>query len=170
MRWNGSIAGPYESDRIQVQGYVVQNYGEGYSHHASTRSLGEWLRGEGVPAITGIDTRTLTRRLREFGTMQGWLFPASMNLHDAQRSATGVEMRNEAFRSVVPKETTLHRSGDLTILVVDARAKDNIVRSLLERDPRRRMQRLRAHARSRMAEDHRAGRLIPVIILRACRG
>src|SRR5437867_1770223 len=60
----GSIARPYESDRIQIQGLVVQTYVGAYSHHAATRSLGAWLATEGIPAITGIDTRTLTRKLR----------------------------------------------------------------------------------------------------------
>src|SRR5215471_21650219 len=62
-RARGSLDGPYESGRVQVQGLVVQSYVSKYSHHAATRSLGAWLEAEGVPGITGIDTRTLTRRL-----------------------------------------------------------------------------------------------------------
>jgi carbamoyl-phosphate synthase small subunit len=73
----GSLDGPYESGRVQVQGLVVQSYVSKYSHHAATRSLGAWLEAEGVPGITGLDTRTLTRRLREHGTMTGWLLPAA---------------------------------------------------------------------------------------------
>src|SRR6266516_1702531 len=69
----GSLDGPYESGRVQVQGLVVQSYVNKYSHHAATRSLGAWLEAEGVPGITGIDTRTLSRRFREYGTMKGWL-------------------------------------------------------------------------------------------------
>src|SRR5881296_1604058 len=57
-RARGSLARPYESNRIQVQGLVVQNYIEAYSHHAAARSLGAWLASENVPAVTGIDTRT----------------------------------------------------------------------------------------------------------------
>ena len=56
---------PYESDRIQVQGLVVQHYVDDYSHHAAVRTLRQWLLDEDVPAVTGVDTRTLTRRLRE---------------------------------------------------------------------------------------------------------
>src|SRR6185503_10124949 len=44
-----SIDGPYESDRIQVQGLVVQHYVDDYSHHAAVRSLHEWLLEQGVP-------------------------------------------------------------------------------------------------------------------------
>ena len=67
----GSIDGPFESGRIQVQGLVVQHHEPQYSHHAGVRSLGAWLAAEGVPAIQGVDTRALTMRLREAGTMQG---------------------------------------------------------------------------------------------------
>src|SRR5690242_20650958 len=77
-RKQGSIDRPYESDRIQVQGLVVQTYIDHHSHHDAARSLSDWLAAEHVPAITGIDTRTLTRRLRERGTMLGWLFPEEM--------------------------------------------------------------------------------------------
>src|SRR5687767_15334064 len=39
----GTIDRPYESDRIQVQGLVVQSYVEAFSHHEAVRSLGAWL-------------------------------------------------------------------------------------------------------------------------------
>ena len=62
----GSLARPFESGRIQPSALVVQSYSASFSHHSAARSLGEWLSVEGVvPGITGIDTRTLTRMLRE---------------------------------------------------------------------------------------------------------
>lgn len=129
----GSLDGPYESDRIQVQALVVQSYVDRYSHHAAVRSLGAWLAAEGIPAVTGIDTRTLTRKLREAGTMKGWLLPAEADVERAKRTADAVEMREEAFRAVAPRETIVHEGGKLKVLLIDAGAKDNIVRSLLER-------------------------------------
>src|SRR6185503_9344269 len=128
------LARPYESDRIQVQGLVVQSYVAAYSHHAAARSLGDWLSSEGVPAVTGIDTRTLTRKLREVGTMRGFLLPAEgADVERARRSAHVVDMREEVFRLVSPSAPVRHQGGKMTILLVDAGAKDNIVRSLLER-------------------------------------
>jgi carbamoyl-phosphate synthase/aspartate carbamoyltransferase len=47
--------------------------GEEYSHHLATSSLGAWLKEQGVPAITGVDTRALTKRIREEGSMLGRL-------------------------------------------------------------------------------------------------
>ena len=128
-----SLDRPYESDHIQIQGLVVQNYVEHYSHHSATRSLGEWLRSENVPAVTGIDTRTLTRRLREHGTMQGWLVPSSMSVEEARSGAAALDMQEEVFHAVAPAESVHYAGGDLTVLVVDVGAKDNIVRSLLTR-------------------------------------
>ncbi|MBI4822595.1 MAG: glutamine-hydrolyzing carbamoyl-phosphate synthase small subunit [Deltaproteobacteria bacterium] len=129
----GTIARPFESDRIQVQGLVVQSYVAEHSHHASAGSLGEWLGREGVPGLTGIDTRSLTQRLRSFGTMRGWLFSDRLTLSEARERAHAVNMREELFRLVAPTETIRYPGGDTEILLIDAGAKDNLVRSLLER-------------------------------------
>ncbi len=130
----GSLDRPFESDRIQVQGLVVQHAIDRPSHHASARTLGAWLASEGVPAVTGIDTRTLTRRLREHGTMKGWLLPAERPLEVEQDAARGVEMRRELFRLVAPAETTrIGNDSGPQILLVDAGVKDNLIRSVLER-------------------------------------
>ena len=124
---------PYESDAIQVQGLIVQNYVDNHSHHEATRSLSQWLCDCGVPAITNIDTRTLTRRLRERGTMTGWLYPAELGLEQARAKARSVDMEDEVFRSVAPPEPIRYAGGDQTVLLIDVGAKDNIVRSLLTR-------------------------------------
>lgn len=129
----GSLERPYESERIQVQALVVQHYVDAYSHHEARRSLHEWLLAEGVPGLTGIDTRSLTRRLREHGTIQGWVYPASMSEGDARERSGAVDMREEVFRLVAPREPIHYEGGKLSILLVDAGAKDNIVRSLLAR-------------------------------------
>lgn len=128
-----SLGCPYESDRIQVQAVVVQNYVNAHSHHSASRSLHEWLVEENIAGITGVDTRMLTRRLRECGTMQGWLFPATMSADEARMRASGVDMREEVFRIVAPREPVRYEGGKHTILLVDVGAKDNIVRSLLAR-------------------------------------
>jgi len=128
-----SLDRPYESDRIQVQALVVQHYVDAYSHHEARRSLHEWLSAEGVPGLTGVDTRSLTRRLREHGTMQGLLYPALMNEDGVREHSGAVDMREEVFRLVAPREPVRYEGGKLTVLLIDAGAKDNIVRSLLAR-------------------------------------
>lgn len=128
----GSLDGPYESGRVQVQGLVVQSYVANYSHHSATRSLGAWLEAEGVPGITAVDTRTLTRRLRERGTMRGWLVPATGDVARARKTAATADMK-DVFRLVAPETVVRYEGGPLKVLLVDVGAKDNIVRSLLNR-------------------------------------
>ncbi|KAG5291411.1 carbamoyl-phosphate synthase [Histoplasma ohiense] len=62
----------FESSEIHVAGLVVANYsGEDYSHYLAESSLGQWLKDQGVPAMHGVDTRSLTKRIRENGSMLG---------------------------------------------------------------------------------------------------
>lgn len=63
----------FESNRIHVAGLVISHYTEDYSHYLAESSLGQWLKREGVPAVYGIDTRALTKHLRNCGSMLGRL-------------------------------------------------------------------------------------------------
>lgn len=68
----------FESDKIQVSGLIVQQYNDDHSHWNSNSSLSEWLRSQGVPALAGIDTRMLTKRIRDGGAMLAKIeFPGS---------------------------------------------------------------------------------------------
>ena len=69
--WGEAVLPVLESERIHVKGLVVADYSERYSHWNAKESLSEWLKREKIPAITGIDTRRLTQRLRESGVMRG---------------------------------------------------------------------------------------------------
>src|ERR1700690_2127182 len=61
----------FESGGMQIAGLVVSEYSENYSHHDAKESLAQWLKDSGVPALTGVDTRALTKKLREHGVMLG---------------------------------------------------------------------------------------------------
>lgn len=125
--------GPLQSARVQVQGLVVQQLSRRYSHHLARRSLAEWLREQDVPILSGIDTRSLTQRLREHGTMRGWLFPAAMTLDEAKRSAREIDLREEVFHRVAPAEPIRYAGGEVRVLVVDVGAKNGIIDCLLQR-------------------------------------
>ena len=63
-----------ESGKIQVAGFVVKEYAKNYSNFRATGSLGEYLRDGGVPGIEGVDTRMLTRHIRNRGAMRAGIF------------------------------------------------------------------------------------------------
>ena len=60
-----------ESERIHAEAIIVSDYSEEYSHWNAKESLADWLKREQVPGITGIDTRELTKVLREHRVMMG---------------------------------------------------------------------------------------------------
>lgn len=113
----------FESGRIQVAGLIVSEYCMEHSHHEAIESLGAWLQREGIPAITGIDTRSLTQNLREHGTILGrfgevaWRDPAAEDL----------------VSTVSPKEPKFYKGGKKTVAILDCGMKLNILRSFLDR-------------------------------------
>jgi carbamoyl-phosphate synthase small subunit len=125
-----------QSGRVHVQALVVQQLSRHHSHHLARQSLSHWLEHEGVPIISGIDTRALTQQLRESGTMRGWVFPAELTLEQAKEQARNVDMRTEVFNRVCPAEATRHGAGELEIVLVDVGAKDGILDCLVERGTR----------------------------------
>lgn len=70
----GNVPSYIESSNIHIAGLVTASYsGEDYSHFLAESSLGTWLKQEGVPAIYGVDTRALTKRIRTKGSLLGKL-------------------------------------------------------------------------------------------------
>ncbi len=120
---------PFESDGVKTLGVVVSEASEEFSHHSATQSLDDWFKKAGVPGICGIDTRALTQKLREVGTMRGKI--CSVETDVALPSST------IPLESVVPevscKEIIHYPAGDMTVLLVDCGAKLNIIRHLLKR-------------------------------------
>jgi carbamoyl-phosphate synthase small subunit len=72
----------FESKQIQVRGFAVREYCSQPSHWQSTRTLHEFLLAYGIPGISGIDTRALTRRLRSVGVMMG-ILSSEMTIEEA---------------------------------------------------------------------------------------
>ena len=114
----------WESSKIWVSGLVVSEYCDEYSHHEARLSLAEWLRASGVPAITGVDTRALTKRLREKGVMLGAL------AHEEPTEFLDPNRENLVARVSIDRPRT-YGSGPIKIVAVDCGMKENIVRSLV---------------------------------------
>jgi carbamoyl-phosphate synthase small subunit len=119
----------FESDGIQITGLVVSQCGGDLSHWNAARSLPDWLTEHGIPAIEGIDTRALTKRIRREGTMLGRIvYEEEVPLEDPNRRNLVAE--------VSAREPIVYGHGARTVLVVDCGVKNNIVRCLLKRGVR----------------------------------
>ena len=100
----------FESEAIHCRGLIVSNYSNEYSHWSAERSLGDWLSDEKIPAIFGIDTRKLTRTLRDKGTMLGKIVIDDKVINIGQTQMVGY------FGPVTRcKELTRYMSSQLTI-------------------------------------------------------
>ncbi len=122
------LAGPFESDRIQITGLIVSELSSHYSHWKSTRSLAGWLREQQVPALTGIDTRALTKRLREQGAMLGKIVVEDRDIALYDPNSDNVVSRVSVTKPVV------YPAGKKKVLVIDCGCKKSIIRNLLARD------------------------------------
>jgi len=123
----------FESPRIQVSGLVVAEHSTEYSHWNAVKSLSEWLSEEGIPGISGIDTRALTRTLRERGTVPGRIVPDPGDPAEADIPFEDPNTRNLAAEVSV-REPVLYEKGGRRVVLVDCGTKNNIIRSFLKRD------------------------------------
>lgn len=119
----------FESERLQVAGLVVSEMCDHFSHYTAGRSLPDWLATEGVPAISDVDTRAITRLLREKGSMLGKII-----MDDEDTEMIDPNARNMAAQVCVGEPRTYHVNDNApTVVMVDCGAKANILRSLLKR-------------------------------------
>jgi carbamoyl-phosphate synthase small subunit len=119
-----------ESERIHVKGLVVADYSEKYSHWNAKESLAEWLKREKIPAITGIDTRRLTKRLRECGVMRGRIV-VSVDSEYLENTDYG---SINWVEKVSCKEVIRYNEGaGKRVVLVDCGVKANIIRCLMNR-------------------------------------
>ena len=119
----------YESDHIHVRALVVSDYSEEYSHWNANRSLAQWLKEEKVVGIEGIDTRELTKILREHGSMSGKI------VFDGGED---IEFENPNLVNQVAivstKKVEHFGNGAKKVCLIDMGVKQNIIRELLKYD------------------------------------
>ena len=126
-----------ESEKIHAKALVVADYSETYSHWNARESLASWLKREKIPAITGIDTRRLTKVLREHGVMMGRIevdgsvcrCTTATNTTEDYGSVNWVEQVScKEVITYQPIGEKKHR-----VVLVDCGVKANIIRCLIKR-------------------------------------
>ena len=120
-----------ESGRIHVSALIVSDYCDTPSHWNSQETLGGWLKREKVPGITGIDTRELTKVLRENGVMMGKIIfdDEPDNIPDAKYEGINF-VEKVSCREVIEYNKD---QGGKKVVLVDCGVKDNILRNLIRR-------------------------------------
>lgn len=121
----------YESYGIHCRAIVAQDYSFDHSHWQADRSLADWLKEEKIPGIYGVDTRALTKHLREKGSMLGKILI---------EGCPDIDFYDPNLENLVAKvscpDVEIHGRGDKTVVLVDCGVKHNIIRCLTSRGVR----------------------------------
>ncbi len=116
-----------ESNRIWCNGLLIQDYSHIYSHWNSKKSLSQWMKEYDIPGLYDIDTREITTKIRENGSMSGKI------IYD-NKDINLTNLDNENLVSLVStKIIKTYGDSDLHIIAIDCGIKENIIRCLVER-------------------------------------
>ncbi len=134
----------FESEEIQVEGLIISDYSEKYSHWNAKKSLDDWLKEYNVPGLYGVDTRELTKKLREKGTMLGKIMFNNNISKSLKSSKMKQNINNNKLKFVDPnkmnlvaevsiKDPMIYKKGKKRVIIIDCGVKNNIIRAFLRR-------------------------------------
>lgn len=124
----------FESPHLQAAGVVVADVAEQYSHWTAVESLGTWCAREGVPAISGVDTRAIVTHLREQGSSLARISVGEE--YDADEDEAYIDPEGINLVQKVSTKQPFHVAspeGDMHVALIDCGVKENILRSLVSR-------------------------------------
>ena len=130
----GVIPEDSESDKIWAKAVFVHEVADFESNFRSKVNLDKWLRDSGVPGLTNVNTRKLTKVLRDTGTMKGCLVSDIQNIDDIHKKIKEFEIKN-VVEEVTSKTVKVYGKGkSKRVALLDYGFKHNIVNSLLKRN------------------------------------
>jgi carbamoyl-phosphate synthase small subunit len=122
----------FESRIPQIRGLIISDCVREVSHWQVEYSLSEWLINENIPALYDIDTRTLTKTIREFGVMKGII------TFSKPRNISGLIFYDINSENLAPnvscQDIKVYGNGKYRILLIDCGLKNNQIRMLLKHD------------------------------------
>ncbi len=126
----------FESDRVQVEAFVVRELCKKPSNYRSEMSVDELLKMYDVPGIEGVDTRMLTKRIRIYGTMKAALAVGDVDKEELIRKAKeqpSISEKDLVDKVCVKKPKRFDVNGKYEVVLIDCGVKMSIVRQLLKR-------------------------------------
>ena len=123
------VAKFFESSTIQISGLIVSEYSERYHHYTAKKSLKQWLIEHKIPAIMNVDTRAITKHMRNKGVMLG-----KIRVEKTEDIPFYDPASENIIKSVTTTEKVSYGNGKFKIVLIDCGLKNNILRLLLKRN------------------------------------
>lgn len=127
-KYENGLPTEFESDRVHISGLIISDYSFKYNHWKAVKSLGDWLKENKIPGLYNMDTRALTKHLRNKGTMLGKIIFDNNNIDFYDPNQTNL------VSMVSVKEKIVYGNGKYRIALIDCGVKTNIIRYLLKFD------------------------------------
>jgi len=125
----GNYGVPAIDDKIHIRGLIVTDYSFDYSHWRAVKSLDQWLKEQKIPAIYGVDTRQITKVLRDSGSMLGRIMPNGKEMPwdvDNPQSENLVDV-------VSCKEVSHYGSSKKRVVLLDCGVRPGVIEAFTQR-------------------------------------
>lgn len=131
LQFKNKLVQNFESNKIQVKGVIITHQSNSVSHWLAKFSFADWLKENKIPGLSGIDTRFLTQKLRQKGTMLGKIIKAKSPKLKIKSNKFYDPNKENLVAKVSCKKPIVYKNGQTRILLIDCGVKANIIRSLL---------------------------------------
>lgn len=122
----------YETKAPKIGGFIVREYNDTPSNFRYTKTLSQELEENGIPGIAGVDTRLITRMIRNEGSMRAIITGADVSAEEAQERMSAVSIPHDQVSRVSCKKIWYSRTPNYkyNVVAVDCGIKHNIIRKL----------------------------------------
>ncbi|MBR6444373.1 MAG: glutamine-hydrolyzing carbamoyl-phosphate synthase small subunit [Firmicutes bacterium] len=124
----------YESEKVHAFGIVVKDLCRKPSNSKSVTDLASWLEEQGVPGVQGLDTRMITKRIRNEGTIKCVISTEGITVEQAKELCDSTELRGDWMKEAGVSEAKVMGDGSRKIAVYDFGVKGSILTAFLHRD------------------------------------
>lgn len=128
----------FESDKIHIEGFVVREHQNFYSHRKAVKGISEFLKEFEIPGISDIDTRMLTKKIREQGVINGALVTSENDIDKDALLEKAKKLGDYSSIDLLPevsvkKPEFIDAKGEKTIAMIDTGVKLSIIRNFIKR-------------------------------------
>ena len=124
---NYGISTNFESDKIHIKGLIISDYSSKYSHWSAIKSLDEWLKEYKIPGIYGVDTREITKFIRNNGSMPGAIVPEGFSIPE---SFYNPDEENQVAKVSCSKILKYGKEGGKKVVLLDCGIKNTTLNYL----------------------------------------